>query len=72
MEKKLSDLDQTKMAMGVLFACIVKALDEREAGVREAFERSLGKAYAEIRDFPYETTGVLEALSWTKDCLKDL
>lgn len=65
-------INQTNLALAVLTACIVQALDESQAGVRSRFEENLGKAYHSLRDGGVAGTECLETLRWTQDILKTL
>jgi hypothetical protein len=60
------------MALSILVACIVQALDAPKGGVRQAFEKNLSSAYKTVRDFEYDTTAILETLAWTTGALREL
>ena len=68
----MSKVDQNRLAMAALTACLVKALAERDSGLRERFERNLEKAYKELHDMEPQNTGAMEALKWAGEFLREL
>ena len=72
MSDPANPIDQTRLALAALTACIVQALDEPEGGVRRAFEANLEKAYAHLREGAVDHIGAMETLGWTRDFLKEI
>ena len=69
---KSSPIDQTRLAVAALTACIVQAIGEQDEGFRARFDRNLEKAYKDIRDMELSHIGALETLKWTSEFLQKL
>jgi hypothetical protein len=65
------DLDQTRLALAALTACIARTLDELDADFGGTFEKYLDHAYVHLKESP-DTLGALETVAWTRDLLKKL
>jgi hypothetical protein len=65
------DLDQTRLAMAALAACIVRTLDEGDGAVLTRFEGFLQQAYNRLRDPPADHKVAAETLRLTKEFLHD-
>jgi hypothetical protein len=65
------DLDQTRLALAALTACIARTLGELDADLGSTFENYLERAYAHLRESP-DALGALETLAWTRDLVKKL
>ena len=63
-----SDLDQTKMAVAILTACIVQTLAGSDPPLKGRFLHHLGKSYQEARD--HLGTDCIETLAWTREILQ--
>jgi hypothetical protein len=67
----IGDLDQTRLALAALTACIARTLDELDADFGPTFENYLDQAYVRLRANP-DALGALETVAWTRDLLKKL
>jgi hypothetical protein len=68
----MSKIDQNRLALAALTACLVKTIGEGDIDFSERFERNLEKAYGELRSTEPQNTGAMEALRWTGEFLKQL
>ena len=66
------DLDQTRLALAALTACIARTLGELDPDFGPAFERSLDDAYAHLRKGPTVALGALETVAWTRELVKKI
>jgi hypothetical protein len=66
------DLDQTRLALAALTACIARTLGVLDGDFPRVFERHLEEAYAQLREMPGGNAGALETLAWTRDLVKKL
>ncbi|HZS81750.1 MAG TPA: hypothetical protein VFA50_02700 [Stellaceae bacterium] len=65
-------LDQTRLALAAVAACIVQALGEQEPDVQAKVEKNMEKLYMSLREGPVSNVGAMETLRWTKEFLKEL
>jgi ABC-type Zn uptake system ZnuABC Zn-binding protein ZnuA len=72
MAPKQDALNQTRLALAALAACIAQALGEQDAAFQARFEKNLEKAYASLRDGVAENAGAMETLTWTREFLREL
>jgi hypothetical protein len=72
MPDQLSDQDQTRMALAVLFAALGKALDAPEGTVSQRFDENLERLYREARESEHDTLPVLQTLKWTSELMRKL
>jgi hypothetical protein len=72
MNQTQSDLDQTRLALAALAACIVRALGEDGPDVLTNFEKYMEKIYGQLREGPASNVGAIETLIWTKEFLRSL
>ena len=61
-------LDQTKMGVAILAACIVQTLGESDTTLQKRFLDRLKMAYGEVHD--QADTDCLETLIWTREMLQ--
>jgi hypothetical protein len=64
------DLNQAKLGMAYLAACIVQTLNESDSTFLPRFSNVLSRTYGALRD-QGGTVGALELLSWTLEILKE-
>jgi hypothetical protein len=65
-------IDQTRLAVAALAACLVDALGESEPAFQAKFEANLEHAYDNIREMEGSNVGAMEILHWTREFLKEL
>jgi hypothetical protein len=65
-------VDETKMAIAALTACLVKTIGQQDESFEARFKENLSRIYKEIRENGPSHNGVLEPLSWTADYLRKL
>jgi hypothetical protein len=65
-------IDQTRLAMAALSACLVDALGESEPAFQARFKENLEHAYNNIRDMEGSNVAAMEILHWTREFLKEL
>jgi hypothetical protein len=65
-------INQTRLAMPALSACLVDALEESEPVFQARVEASLEHAYNIIREMEGSNVGAMEILHWTREFLKEL
>lgn len=70
--EKENPIDQTRLAIAALTACLVKALEEMQPGVQARFEDNVDNAYRSIRSATVAHVGAMETLTWVRDYLKKL
>jgi hypothetical protein len=70
MSRTQSDLDQTRLALAALTACVVQTLRANGVIAQSDFDRYLERAYGVIRDKGGDNIGALEVLSWTREIEK--
>ncbi|WP_445215931.1 hypothetical protein ACKWRH_26560 [Bradyrhizobium sp. Pa8] len=63
--KRTPELDNVKTATAILFAALVKTLDEMHPGLKQTFVAKLDEGYAKIRN-DSDDLNALETLSWTR------
>ncbi|MBB4398700.1 hypothetical protein [Bradyrhizobium sp. ERR14] len=59
------ELNNVKKATAIMFAALVKSLEEVNPGLKEAFVAKLDEGYAKIRN-DTDDLNALELLSWTR------
>lgn len=62
-------VDQTRLAIAALTACIAQTLNESDESFVQRFSENLDKMYRPIRDVELDHKDGLETLSWTMDLL---
>lgn len=72
MSETANPIDQTRLALAVLAACIAQAADAPEGERRSAFLANLERAYANLREGPLYHYGAAETLVWARDALYGL
>ena len=65
-------IDQTRLAMAALSACLVDALGEGEPAFQVKVEANLEHAYNIIREMEGSNVAAMEILHWTREFLKEL
>ncbi len=65
-------IDQTRLAIAALTACIVRALGQQDEAFQARFKENLSKVYDNIRDMELSHIGSMETLTWTKEFLQEL
>jgi hypothetical protein len=66
-------IDQTRLAMAALSACLVDALGESEPAFQARVEANLEHVYNTIRDMEGPSNvAAMEILHWTREFLKEL
>ena len=66
-------IDQTRLAMAALSACLVDALGESEPAFQARVEANLEHVYNIIRDMEGSSNvAAMEILHWTREFLKEL
>jgi hypothetical protein len=65
-------IDQTRLALAAVTACLVDAIGENEPAFRARFEENLEHAYDNIREMEGANVGAMEILHWTREFLKEL
>ncbi len=65
-------IDQTRLALAAVTACLVDAIGENETAFRARFEENLEHAYDNIREMEGANVGAMEILHWTREFLKEL
>lgn len=68
----MTKIDQNRLALAALMACLVKTIGDEDAAFIKRFEQKLEKAYGELKGTEPQNTGALEALRWTGEFLKEL
>jgi hypothetical protein len=67
-EQMSSDIDQLKLSIATLFACLAKAMGD---GVEDRFRLNVESAYYKLRDVEADHLKTLETLKWTLDMMKE-
>jgi hypothetical protein len=69
---KSNPIDQTRLALAALTACLVKTLSEQDESFQSRFTENLDRIYKEVRDSELSHIGAMETLGWTGEFLKKL
>ncbi len=69
---KSNPIDQTRLTLAALAACLVDALGEQDDAVRVKFLDNLTKIYNNIRAEELSHIGAMETLTWTQEFLQEL
>lgn len=62
-------INQTNLAIAVLTASLVKALEKTNLGLTENFLKELQESYYEVREMEQSHIEVMETLQWTREFL---
>lgn len=65
-------VDQTRLALAALMACLVKALDGPREGVRCRFEEEMRRLYHQLGETQASNINAMETLTWTKTFMETL
>jgi hypothetical protein len=65
-------IDQTRLALAALTACLVKTLSEQDESFQSRFTENLDRIYKDVRDSELPHIGAMETLGWTGEFLKKL
>ena len=68
MTKKTTELDNVKKATAIMFAALVKSLEDTAPGLKEGFVANLDTAYTKIRE-DSDDLNALETISWTRSMI---
>ena len=63
-------IDQTRLALAALTACLVKTISEQDESFLEKFKHDLHNTYRDIKDMELSHIGTMEILTWTDEFLK--
>lgn len=67
---RIEPVDQTRLALATLAACLVKTLNETDPSFAARFEAHLGDSYHYFRDTGAPNDGVMETLKWTREIIR--
>ncbi len=70
--EKPNPVDQTRLTLAAVTACLIRSLDEEDAGLQRRFRENIEKVYQSLRDDDVAHTGAMETLGWIKQFLKKL
>lgn len=65
-------IDQTRLTLAALVACLVDALGEQDSDFRAKFLANLTRLYNNIRVEDLSHIGAMETLTWTREFLDEL
>lgn len=69
--QKLSDEEQTRLAMAALFVALVRTLEASDPSAPSRAEAELKKLYNKMRDYPSQPIGAFETLRWAGELLRE-